>query len=190
MHPNSRIEQVTETIKRNSDSVYRLAFSMVKTVQDAEDIRQEVFIRYIRKNPAFESPEHERAWFIRVTTNLCKNLWKSAWRQKMVSMYAIFAQSAECTERPVETQMDGSVKDISGDTAGVLSQITLTDEEERIVETVKRLPIKYRVVIHLFYYEEMSVEEIAAALKLQPSNVRARLTRARTMLKNWLKEDV
>ena len=61
MHPNSRIEQVTETIKRNSDSVYRLAFSMVKTVQDAEDIRQEVFIRYIRKKPAFESQEHERA---------------------------------------------------------------------------------------------------------------------------------
>lgn len=190
MHPNSRIEQVAETIKRNSDSVYRLAFSMVKTVQDAEDIRQEVFIRYIRKNPTFESAEHERAWFIRVTTNLCKNLWKSAWRQKTVSMDATFGQENECRDRPVETRISGGVKDISDDTAEVLTQMTLTDEEERVVEGVKRLPLKYRVVIHLFYYEEMSVEEIAVALKLQPSNVRARLTRARKMLKSWLKEEV
>ncbi len=190
MHPNSRIEQVTETIKRNSDSVYRLAFSMVKTVQDAEDIRQEVFMRYIRTNPAFESPEHERAWFIRVTTNLCKNLWKSAWRQKTVSLDGTFGPENERRERPGTTQISGSIKDISEDTAEVLAQMTLTDEEERVIETVKRLPIKYRGVIHLFYYEEMSVEEIAAALKLQPSNVRARLTRARKMLKNWLKEDV
>lgn len=190
MHPNSRIEQVTETIKRNADSVYRLAFSMVKTVQDAEDIRQEVFMRYIRTNPAFESPEHERAWFIRVTTNLCKNLWKSAWRQKTVSMDATFGQENEREGRTDTTRTGGSVKDISDDTTGVLAQMTLTDEEERVMETVKRLPLKYRVVIHLFYYEEMSVEEIAVALKLQPSNVRARLTRARKMLKNWLKEDV
>ena len=190
MHPNSRIEQVTETIKRNSDSVYRLAFSMVKTVQDAEDIRQEVFMRYIRTNPAFESPEHERAWFIRVTTNLCKNLWKSAWRQKTVSMDATFGQESEREGRTDTTRTGGSVKDISDDTTGVLAQMTLTDEEERVMETVKCLPVKYRVVIHLFYYEEMSVEEIAAALKLQPSNVRARLTRARKMLKKWLKEEV
>lgn len=190
MHPNSRIEQVTETIKRNSDSVYRLAFSMVKTVQDAEDIRQEVFMRYVRTNPAFESPEHERAWFIRVTTNLCKNLWKSAWRQKTVSLDATSGPENERRERSGTERISGSVKDISEDTEAVFAQITLTDEEEWVIESVKRLPLKYRVVIHLFYYEEMSVEEIAVALKLQPSNVRARLTRARKMLKKWLKEDV
>lgn len=190
MHPNSRMEQVTETIKRNSDCVYRLAFSMVKTVQDAEDIRQEVFIRYIRKNPVFESKEHEKAWFIRVTTNLCKNLWKSAWRQKTVSMDRDTVLETGCGESAAAIRIGESVRDISDDGAGILSQMVLTDEEERVVETVKRLPIKYRAVIHLFYYEEMSVEEIAGALKLQPSNVRARLTRARKMLADWLKEDV
>ena len=66
----------------------------------------------------------------------------------------------------------------------------LSEEEESLVESVKRLPLKYRVVVHLFYYEEMSLEEIAVALKLKPSNVRTRLTRARKMLKEWLKEDV
>lgn len=168
MHRKSRVEQVSEMINRNSDMVYRLAFSMVKSVQDAEDVHQEVFIRYIRTNPLFESREHERAWFIRVTTNLCKNLWKSAWRQKMVSMDSL------------EETQEGNA----------YIQQSLNEEEELLVETVKRLPFKYRVVVHLFYYEEMSLEEIAQALNLKPSNVRTRLTRARKMLREWLKEDV
>ena len=168
MHRKSRVEQVSEMINRNSDMVYRLAFSMVKSVQDAEDVHQEVFIRYIRTNPLFESREHERAWFIRVTTNLCKNLWKSAWRQKMVSMDSL------------EETQEGNA----------YVQQSLNEEEELLVETVKRLPFKYRVVVHLFYYEEMSLEEIAKALNLKSSNVRTRLTRARKMLREGLKEDV
>lgn len=184
MHRNLRVEQVTETIKRNSNMVYRLAFSMVKTVQDAEDIHQEVFIRYIRKNPEFENPEHERAWFIRVTTNLCKNLWKTAWRQKMVSVDLL--ESEETNDYGTESLFQENWIN-SGDLQG---KEALSEEEEKVMETVKRLPIKYRAVIHLFYYEEMSIEEIAKALKLQSSNVRTRLTRARRMLKEWLKEDV
>ena len=168
MHRKSRVEQVSEMINRNSDMVYRLAFSMVKSVQDAEDVHQEVFIRYIRTNPLFENREHERAWFIRVTTNLCKNLWKSAWRQKMISMDSL------------EETQEGNA----------YIQQSLNEEEELLVETVKRLPFKYRVVVHLFYYEEMSLEEIAKALNLKSSNVRTRLTRARKMLREWLKEDV
>ncbi len=183
MQNNLRVETITEVINRNSDCVYRLAFSMVKTIQDAEDIRQEVMLRYIRTNPAFENREHEKAWFIRVTTNLCKNLWKTAWRQKTVSMDAIEECSGDAGNREIRSRQTGNVGILHG-------QETLTDEEERVIETVKRLPIKYRVVIHLFYYEEMSTEEIAEALRLQPSNVRARLTRARKMLKKWLKEDV
>ena len=58
------------------------------------------------------------------------------------------------------------------------------------MEQVQKLPQKYRVIIHLFYYEEMSIKEIAEILKLKESNVRARLTRARQKLKNLLEEDV
>ena len=170
---------MTEIIKRNSDCVYRLAFSMVKTNQDAEDIRQEVMLRYIRTNPIFENSEHERAWFIRVTTNLCKNLWKTAWRQRVVSMNSL-EEDEDSGSRYCKTDCMNTGQ----------GKKELTEEEELVVETVKRLPLKYRAVIHLFYYEEMSIEEIAGALNLRPSNVRTRLTRARKMLKEWLKEDV
>ena len=62
--------------------------------------------------------------------------------------------------------------------------------EDNIIAVVKNLPQKYRVVIHLFYYEELSVDEIARVLALKPSNVRTRLTRARKKLGELLKEEI
>lgn len=75
-----------EIIKKYSDMVYRMAYSMLKNKYDADDIHQEVFVQYMRKRPSFESIEHEKAWFLRVTINLCKNSWKTAWKRKVVSL--------------------------------------------------------------------------------------------------------
>ena len=56
-------------IRRNKDTVYRLARAGTKNPHDADDVFQEVFLRYLRKKPQFESEEHEKNWFIRVTVN-------------------------------------------------------------------------------------------------------------------------
>lgn len=148
-------------IEKYSDMVYRMAYSMVKNPQDAEDIHQDVFVKYITKRPDFESEEHEKAWFLRVTINMVKNLWKTAWKRKVVSLF----------DNTIEEQMEP------------------IQEDEALIEVVKQLSQKYRVVIHLFYYEELSVEEIANLLKEKPSTVRTQLTRARRRLKEMLKED-
>ena len=151
-----------------SNMVYRMAYSLVKNKYDAEDIHQEVFVRFFCKRPKFESTEHEKAWFLRVTINLCKNLWKTAWRQRIVSL-----------GEDLEENLDASnTIDVMGNT-----------EENTIIDVVKELPQKYRVVIHLFYYEEMSIEEISRVLQMNPSTIRTRLTRAREKLKGML-EDV
>ena len=157
-----------EVIRRNSDTVYRLAYSLVRTRADADDIYQEVFLRYVRKTPVFDSAEHERAWFMRVTVNCCKNFWKSPWTQRRS------AYEGDALE--VELSGDG----ISGEAV---------DEDWLLIETVKQLPEKYRVVIHLFYYEELSVEEIGKITKSKASTVRTRLTRARRELKNLLDKE-
>lgn len=147
-----------DMIRRYSDMVYRMAYSMLKHEQDAEDIHQEVFLKYLKKRPSFENAEHEKAWFLRVTVNLCKNCWKTAWRQKVTGLgEEVFVKRAE--EKPDE-----------------------------LVEVVKQLPQKYRAVIHLFYYEELSVGEISGILGVKPSTVRTQLTRARERLKELLKE--
>lgn len=154
-----------EVIRRNSDRVYRLAYALVRTRADADDIYQEVFLRYVQKTPVFDSAEHERAWFMRVTINCCKNFWKSPWIQRR-NVY----------ENDVLEQ-EPAGDDISGETS---------DEDWILIETVKQLPEKYRIVIHLFYYEELSVEEIGKITKSKASTVRTRLTRARRALKRLL----
>ena len=160
MHREKTYEEV---IKRNSETVYRLAYSLVKTQSDADDIYQEVFLRYVRKAPVFDNEEHEKAWFMRVTINCCKNFWKSPWIQRRsVLEKDVLEKEADC-----ETK----------------------DENQRLIEIVKQLPEKYRVVIHLFYYEELSIKEIAKITKSKASTVRTRLTRARKLLQRWLNEE-
>ena len=66
--------------------VYRLAFARMGTKYDADEIFQEVFLRYLKKCPAFHDEEHEKAWFLRVTVNCCNKMHMSAWRRHTVEL--------------------------------------------------------------------------------------------------------
>lgn len=83
-------DELKQTILRNSNTVYRLAYAQMKNTSDADDVYQEVFYRYIRKKPLFESPEHEKAWFIRVTVNCYKTSLKSFWKTKVCELDETF----------------------------------------------------------------------------------------------------
>ena len=159
-------EQQIRLIETYSDMVYQMAYSLLKNPYDAEDIHQEVFVRYICKQPVFENPDHERAWFLRVTINLAKNFWKTAWYRKV-----------------------GRFLDEGLEQLEMIPEEVTDPREKQIVELVGKLPLKYRAVIHLFYEEELSVEEIANLLKRKPSKVRTQLTRARSKLREWMKEE-
>lgn len=148
---------VEKVVKFYADMVYRLAFARTGTKCDADEVFQEVFIRYIKKQPVFENEEHRKAWLIRVTINCSNKLWNSAWKRKIEPL-------AETI--PFEAKED----------------IDLYNE-------LQQLPKKYREVIHLFYYEDMSLEEISQALNRKNSTVRTQLTRARELLKIMIKEE-
>jgi RNA polymerase sigma-70 factor (ECF subfamily) len=163
---SKRADSVRESIEKYTDMVYRLAFSMMKNKYDADDIYQEVFVQYISNYATLESEEHKKAWLIRVTVNTCKNWWKSAWHRKVCGMF----------EGQAIAEQDDSVLQ--------------WEMQYPVAEQVRKLPQKYKAVIHLFYYEEMSIKEIAEVLELKESNVRARLTRARQKLKEGLQYDV
>ena len=150
-------ESIEAIIAEYSDMVYRLALSQMKNKNDADDIFQEVFFRYIRRKPHFESKEHQKAWFIRVTINCCKNTFTSAWKKRVV---------------PLEETIP-----------------FITDEQGDLIRELNKLPKKYLAVVHLFYYEEMSIEEIANAIGISISAVKMRLSRARKMLKGFIKEE-
>lgn len=146
-----------EVIKFYASTVYRLAFARTGTSCDADEVFQEVFLRYVNRQSAFENEEHRKAWLIRVTINCCNKLWDSAWKRKIVPLTETI---------PFEAKED----------------LDLYNE-------LQRLPKKYREVIHLFYYEDMSLDEISQVLSRKNSTVRTQLTRARALLKNIIKED-
>lgn len=75
-----------QIIDEYADMVYRIALTRCRCIENAEDVFQEVFMRFSIKNPKFESKEHEKAWLIRVTINLTKNVRESAWNRKVVRL--------------------------------------------------------------------------------------------------------
>lgn len=149
-------EEINSIVDKYSDMVYRLAFARTRSKENADDIFQEVFFRYIRKQPRFENEDHEKAWFIRVTINCSKNLFNFL---KRVS-FEEFDENI-----PEESKTD-----------------------EIMDEFLDMLPVDYKTVIHLFYYERMATADISKLLNKKESTVRMQLTRARRMLKDIMEE--
>ncbi|HEX3038454.1 MAG TPA: sigma-70 family RNA polymerase sigma factor [Oscillospiraceae bacterium] len=83
LRTNDDIERV---FQKYADMIYRLAFSQTQNQSDADDVFQEVFLRYMKHGNSFESEEHEKAWLIRVTINCSRKLWSSAWFRHTVEL--------------------------------------------------------------------------------------------------------
>ena len=150
----------TAAVERYQNTVYRTAFHVLGSPQDADDAVQEVFLRLFWHKGSFDGEDHLRRWLLRVTVNYCRDILRSSWRKRRVSM-------EELPETPVFDKQ---------------SQAALYRE-------VMALPEKYRIVLDLFYYEEFSVQEIGYLLDLGTSTVTTRLSRARQRLKERLGED-
>lgn len=153
---NEAQSKAAEVVRRYSDTVYRLAFACVKNKADADDVFQEVFLRYFKQPREFESEEHRKAWLLRVTLNCSRKLLRSAWFRRTSPL----DEEAAVFDRP---------------------------DESGLSQALARLKPKYRSVVHLFYYEDYSIKQIAELQALTESNVRTLLTRARAQLKELLK---
>lgn len=148
-------------IEKYGDMIYRIAVNQMKNRTDADDIFQEVFIKWMQHHEQMQNSEHEKAWLIRVTLNQCKSALGSTWNKRK----AEWSQEVENTMVYEDQIEEGSDLD----------------------EVLNKLPERYRSVLHLFYYEELSISEIGNVLQEKESTVRTRLTRARRKLKSMLK---
>lgn len=153
-------QEVSEAIGRHADTVRRLCLIRLKNEADTEDIFQNVFLKYALSCVDFESAEHEKAWFIRVTINACKDLLKSFFRSRTVPL-------EELLEQPAQVPRD------------------YTD----VLEAVLALPQKYRDVVYLHYYEGYPAPEIGQLLGKNVNTIYALLTRARKLLREKLGGD-
>lgn len=145
---------IESLFQQYKDDVYRFALSYTKSIQEAEDVCQTVFLKLLEQSHI--TPGKERAWLMQVTANTCRNVLRSSWWKRTVPM-------EETLEAPAPQYTD-------------------------IWETVMELPPKHRVLVYLRYYEELTTKEMAALLRISPTAVTTRLTRARQMLKEQLQE--
>ena len=153
-------QEVNRAIERDADTVRRLCMIHLKNYADTEDIFQTVFLKYVLSSVSFENEEHERAWFIRVTINACKDLLKNFFRSHTVSI-------DEVLEQPAEIQEDN----------------------REVLEAVLSLPARYRDVVYLYYYEEYTAPEIGKILGKNVNTIYTLLNRAKKILRKKLGGD-
>lgn len=157
MRSNREVEQA---MARQADTVRRLCMLHLKNYADTEDIFQTVFLKYALSDAAFESQAHENAWFIRVTLNACKDLLKSFFHSRTVSLDTLL-------EFPQQ----------------------IPDAHKEVLEAVLSLPEKYRIPIYLHYYEGYTAPEIGRILKKNVNSVYTLLSRGKNMLKEALEDE-
>ena len=134
--------EANRAIDRYADLVRRVCMIHLKNHADTEDIFQTVFLKYVTGTTEFESEEHEKAWFIRVTINACKDLLRSFFRSRTVSLDDLLEQPDQVPE-----------------------------DHREVLEAVLALPDKYRDVVYLHYYEGYTAPEIGTILHKNPNTV-------------------
>jgi RNA polymerase sigma-70 factor (ECF subfamily) len=146
--------------QRHADALYRLALARLANDADAQDAVQDVFLNYMSNPPAFESADHERAWFLRATVNRCYDLLRKNQVRQAI---------------PLEEALGVAAQDHNGVT--------------ELMELLQLIPEIYKDTVILHCLEGYSLEETAEILGISLSAAKMRLSRAREALKAMRKEE-
>lgn len=152
--------EINRAVDEYSDIIRRLCMLHLKNYADTEDIFQTVFLKYALSSVEFENKEHEKAWLIRVTINACKDLLKSFFRKRTVSIDQLIEQPAP-----------------------------LPQDHRDVLEAVLSLPKKYKDVVYLYFYEGYTAPQISKILEKNVNTVYTLLTRSKKILKTKLGGD-
>ena len=144
------------------DSVLRMCYLYLKDYQLAEDVAQETFIRVYQHYGEFKKQSSIKTWILQIAINLCKNQIRTKW---------------------LKTRSEYEIPEISED--GYYDSFL---NRQMVLQEISKLSIKYREVLLLYYYQELSISDISNMLGEKESTIKARLVRARNKLKPELKE--
>lgn len=146
-------------VKRNNQRIFLIAFSYMQNQYDAEDIMQETFMKLWNSKITFDSNEHMDKWLIRVCINACKDIFRFSFRKNTPLDEAV---NISCYDRYFNIDL---------------------------FNAVSSLPKKERIVVHMFYYEDMTVKEISELLNIKESTIKSLLHRSRKKLKTKLGDE-
>jgi len=151
---------VESAIRDYGNTVLRVAASVTGNKADAEDVFSDVFFGLYKHNGSFASPQHMKAWLIRVAINRAKNIKGSFWNKKRGALHDGFAAP----------EKNG-------------------DASDEVLAAMRRLKGAQRAVVYLHYYEGWIFKEIAAVLHMREGSVRSAAARGREALKELLEKE-
>lgn len=166
MRPLEAEQRFKQTMQEHTDYLLRLAFLYVKDWPAAEDIVQDVFLKFYQTSETFEERSSLKTYLAKVTINKCKDYLKS-WRYRKHVLTNSFSNAAPKSRNRFVEQ----------------------DEKQQLAGAVLDLSLKYREVIIYYYFEELSVVEVADILSIPDNTVKTRLRKARALLKEQIQHD-
>ena len=159
------INDLKDLMFEYTEFLIRLAYYYVKDLQAAEDIVQEVFIKFYNNQHNYEERGELKAYLTQMTVNKSKDYLKSWTNRKIQLQNRLFSQADKRN----------------------LDELVRKDEEAMIGEAILELPLKHREVLIYFYFNEMTITEVAQILTIPESTVKTRLRRGKELLRNRLK---
>ncbi len=165
MTPSDMTQEITRLVEQYGNDVYRVAFVILKSKELAEDVYQETFLRVCRSFSSYRGESSEKTWITSIAVNICRDYMRSAWKKRVVVTDEFPTQSSDSdTEEIIEKR----------------------SEKQALIKAIMKLPNKYREIIHLYYYQEMDVKDIAGILKIPGGTVKSRLFKARNLLHDMI----
>ncbi|EEM90936.1 sigma-70 family RNA polymerase sigma factor [Bacillus thuringiensis] len=160
---------IDEIMNKYGQEVLQLVYSYVNNKEVAEDLTQDIFVKCYKSLHTYKGNSNLKTWLWRIAINHCKDYLKSWYNKKVIVTEDDFTY--------MESQKES------------VEQIVIQNaEDSRLASAVMSLPIKYREVIYLFYYEELSIKEIATVIEVKENTIKTRLKKAKELLKKGLEE--
>lgn len=158
---------IDEIMNKYGQEVLQLVYSYVNNKEVAEDLTQDIFVKCYKSLHTYKGNSNLKTWLWRIAINHCKDYLKSWYNKKIIVTEDDFTYMESQKESVEQTVIQNA-------------------EDRELASAVMNLPIKYREVIYLFYYEELSIKEIAIVIDVKENTIKTRLKKAKELLKKGL----
>ncbi len=152
------------------ESVFNVVYQMLGSVEDADDIAQETFVRAWERLRQLTSPYAFRNWLLSIAVNLARNSLRRRPPEMITDAEDGTDEILEHTGLNAKNQADASL------------EAEVRDVRRQVRRAVARLPPAFREVVVLHYFEDLDITDVAQILKIPPGTVKSRLARARRLL--------
>ena len=162
-----------EVIEKYSDHITRMCVVWTQNEEAAKDCFQNTFIKLYKSSKNFNDSEHLKAWLLKVARNECNDYHKSFWN------------------RNVSVGLDKEkLENVHKDSGNSMRELQYDSDTEILINALRRIPLKYREILVLYYYQEYTTKEISDILQLSVNTVKSRLQRGREKLAKILEKQV